>query len=76
MFMRAIALVALFAVTTSTGFAQPQCDPDRILRSNVDQYNESVTVFLAQQRDYTDSTNAGHSAAAGFTYDGFPLTAN
>jgi hypothetical protein len=73
---KTIGLAAIIAVIASTAAAQQQCDPDKILRSNVEQYNESVAVFLAQQRDYTDNINAGHNASAGFTYDGFPLNAN
>jgi hypothetical protein len=52
-----------------------ECDPSAILREDVSQYSQHISVFLALQHLYTNDVNAGHNANAGFVYDGFPISA-
>src|SRR5215471_10127848 len=70
-----LAIFGFIAATSSSAFAE-ECDPYAILRKDVERYNEHIAVFMAQLDAYNESIKAGHKADAGFTYDGFPITAN
>jgi hypothetical protein len=72
-FSSSLAFAAL-SFWSFSAMADDECDPSKILRSDVSQFNEHISVFLALQRLYTNDINAGHNANAGFVYDGFPIS--
>lgn len=69
-----LSTILILAISQSA--RADQCDPNAILRSNIATYQNNISVFLASQNVYNKDINAGHKAAAGFVYDGFPISAN
>lgn len=54
--------------------ATAACDPDKILRQNVEQYNESISVFLSYLRNLQSSTDESSKTGIGLSYAGIGLS--
>ena len=75
--MRGILRQWLFAslLTLMSGGSaiSASCDPDKILRSNVSQYNENIVVWLSYVRDLQRTTDSSNSSSVGVSYAGYGL---
>ena len=64
--------VASGILPTSLALAE-RCDPDKILRSNVEQYNENLVYFLSYLKNLQSQTDKSNSQSFGVSYAGVGL---
>ncbi len=49
------------------------CDPDKILRDNISQYNENIAIWLAYVKNIDESMSSDDKKSLGVSYDGINL---
>jgi hypothetical protein len=54
----------------SPAYAAQACDPDKILRQNVETYNANLTVWLSYVNNLVRSTQSSSSDSVGISYAG------
>jgi hypothetical protein len=67
------AVAAIITSMTSAYADNGNCDPNAILRQNISQYNENISVWLAYLKNVQQTTNSNDSSSLGLSYDGFGL---
>jgi hypothetical protein len=68
-----VILAAIITSATCVYAAGADCDPNAILRQNINQYNENISVWLAYLKNLQQTTNSNNSSSVGVSYDGFGL---
>ena len=67
---------SLFFIACATKLAiAAECDPNAILRTDIEQYNNNDLVFLSNIQNKIAARNAQDDKSVGVTYKGIPMTA-